>query len=188
MTAADPADVLRSIRIASPCRAEWDQMTLTSEEGWGLEQGPNRGAVRFCGTCRKAVYDLSAMTAAEAVATVQRQEETFCIRLFRRPDGTVIHRDCLRGVTRVAKRLARTGVMLLCVAGIGLASWLVPHLLLNGSPMSGRIQNGWHALIGELRTMIGISRPNPPVMGGCAPPPIVPAVPAGSAAAETEGA
>lgn len=173
MTATAAAAILGSIQIASPCQADWDEMEPV------LDREEAAGAVRFCGMCRKHVYDLSAMSADEAVATIQRQEGTLCVRLFRRSDGTVIHRDCPRGVMRGAKRIARAGFLLLFVAGVSLASWLLPHFVLRESPMRGQMRDGWQTLVSELRTMIGISRPSPPVMGGCAPPPpIVPAAPA----------
>ena len=183
MTTTRATDFLSSLRIASPCHAKWEEMKRV-DDGAG-----NAGAVRFCGMCRKNVYDLSAMTSDDAVATIQRQEGTICVRLFRRHDGTVLHRDCPRGAGRLAKHLARAGMLVLFVAGVGLASWMVPHLLLRDSPMPGRIQDGWQAMISELRTMIGISRPSPPVMGGCAPPSrFVPVTPASPGSAEAEGA
>src|SRR4051794_558697 len=44
---------LETLRIASPCTARWDEMR-------GDEQ------MRYCGQCRKKVYNLSAMTRDEA--------------------------------------------------------------------------------------------------------------------------
>ncbi|MDQ2732922.1 MAG: hypothetical protein M3Y56_14785, partial [Armatimonadota bacterium] len=43
---------IETIRIASPCTTSWNQME-------GNEQ------VRFCGSCRKNVYNLSAMNRTE---------------------------------------------------------------------------------------------------------------------------
>ena len=42
---------LEQIRVASPCHANWDEMTGTDQ-------------ARFCGQCRKNVYNLSEMTRA----------------------------------------------------------------------------------------------------------------------------
>jgi hypothetical protein len=78
---------LESLRIATPCHADWDEMS-----------GDAR--VRFCGRCEKNVYNLSAMTRAEAEALVQAKEGRLCVRLFRRSDGTVISGDCPEGVRR----------------------------------------------------------------------------------------
>lgn len=75
---------LDNLRVASPCTASWDEMT-------GNEQ------VRFCGLCALHVYNLSAMSPAEAETLIEQREGRTCIRLYRRADGTVITRDCPRG-------------------------------------------------------------------------------------------
>jgi hypothetical protein len=81
---------LEEIRIATPCGADWDDMA-------------GDGRVRFCGRCAKNVYDLSAMTRAQAEALVSEQEGRLCVRLYRRTDGTVLTSDCPVGERR--KRL-----------------------------------------------------------------------------------
>ena len=47
-------ELLRGVRVATPCHASWDAM-------------PGGDRVRSCEHCRKRVYNLSAMTAAAAV-------------------------------------------------------------------------------------------------------------------------
>ena len=79
--------VLEDIRIATPCSADWDDMT-----------GDAR--VRFCGKCEKNVYNLSAMTRQEGEALVRQKEGRLCVRLYQRQDGTVITSDCPVGVRR----------------------------------------------------------------------------------------
>jgi hypothetical protein len=60
--------------------------------------------VRFCGECRQNVYNLSEMSRAEAEAIVRRREaERVCIGFYRRPDGTVITRECSLGAALLAK-------------------------------------------------------------------------------------
>lgn len=76
---------LSEIRIAAPCPASWDEM-----------RGDDR--VRFCEPCRKNVYNLSEMTAAEAVESVNRHEGRPCVRFFLRRDGTAITSDCQVGL------------------------------------------------------------------------------------------
>ena len=78
---------LEQIRIAEPCNAWWDQM-----------QGDER--VRFCGECRKNVYNLSAMSRAEAEALVFETEGRLCVRFYRRRDGTVLTDNCPVGVRK----------------------------------------------------------------------------------------
>ncbi|MBS1121524.1 MAG: hypothetical protein H6Q90_3752 [Deltaproteobacteria bacterium] len=52
--------------------------------------------VRHCGTCRKDVYNLSAMTEAEADSVLTSGGDR-CIRFFYRPDGTVVTSRCADG-------------------------------------------------------------------------------------------
>ena len=86
MTTRQPL-ALESLRIATPCKADWDEMS-------GSER------VRFCGQCEKNVYNVSAMSRDEAEALVQDKEGRVCLRLYRRSDGTVITSDCPVGVRR----------------------------------------------------------------------------------------
>jgi hypothetical protein len=79
--------LLDDLRIATPCRADWDEM-----------QGDDR--VRFCGQCEKNVYNLSAMPRDEAEALVREKEGRLCVRFYQRQDGTVLTADCPVGVRR----------------------------------------------------------------------------------------
>src|SRR6185369_717825 len=92
--------VLDNVYIASPCSADWDEM-----------RGDER--VRFCGRCEKNVYNLSAMTRAEAEAAVAAREGRLCVRFFRRSDGTMLTADCPVG----ARRLRLHARMWAAVAG-----------------------------------------------------------------------
>ena len=94
----DPLTILDSIRIAAPCPASWAGMT-----------GDDRA--RHCPTCAKHVYDLSALTAIEAAALIERTEGRLCVQLYRRRDGTVLTADCPVGArARVLSRLRRLAV------------------------------------------------------------------------------
>jgi hypothetical protein len=85
------------IRIASPCKANWDEMT-------GDEK------VRFCGQCQKHVYNLSALTAEASAALVRAKEGKFCARFYQRPDGTLLHaEDCPVGFAARQWRRVRHG-------------------------------------------------------------------------------
>jgi hypothetical protein len=81
---------LDDIQIASPCTVDWAQM-----------KGDDR--VRRCGECRLHVYNLSAMTRAEAAEIVRHHEGRLCVRLFRRSDGTLITRPDCRAYLRAAR-------------------------------------------------------------------------------------
>ncbi|MBV9945792.1 MAG: hypothetical protein JOZ69_02985 [Myxococcales bacterium] len=95
MTGRRTLPLLDDVRIAAPCKADWDEMT-----------GDDR--VRHCAQCEKDVYDLSAMTRADAEAfLLEREGGAVCLRLYRRRDGTVLTADCPVGVrTRRRRRAA----------------------------------------------------------------------------------
>jgi hypothetical protein len=97
--------LLDHVQIASPCRAEWDEMV-----------GGDR--VRFCGQCAKAVHNLSALSREEAEALLREAQAveaartgSMCVRLYRRTDGTVLTADCPDGVRRKRRRLAVFGAV-----------------------------------------------------------------------------
>src|SRR3954469_9534480 len=79
--------ILENLRIATPCSADWDEMSGNDK-------------VRFCGQCEKNVYNLSEMTRLEAEALVGKKDGRMCVRLYQRQDGTVITADCPVGVRR----------------------------------------------------------------------------------------
>jgi hypothetical protein len=79
---------LDSIRIASPCSADWNSM-----------QGDERR--RFCADCKLHVHDISAMSRDEALDLLrQAGQGRLCVRLHRRSDGTVLTQDCPVGLRR----------------------------------------------------------------------------------------
>jgi hypothetical protein len=83
--------VLDNIRVATPCRADWKQMT-----------GDERA--RFCGDCKKNVYNLSNMTRDEAEALIIEKEGKLCVRYYQRHDGTILLKDCTVGIAARRKR------------------------------------------------------------------------------------
>lgn len=76
------ARALDRLEIASPCPLIWDAL-----EG--------EGRVRHCGQCEQAVYDLTSLDRGQALALLRAHEgERLCVRLYRRPDGGIMTRDC----------------------------------------------------------------------------------------------
>jgi hypothetical protein len=61
-------------------------------------------AVRFCGKCRKNVYNVAQLSRAEAIALIQRAEGRVCVQLTRRADGTIATGDCWAQLRRARKR------------------------------------------------------------------------------------
>jgi hypothetical protein len=91
------------MQIASPCLANWSDMV-----------GDDRS--RHCLACNKTVYDLSGLTAQQALALIREKDGELCVRLFRRADGRVLTADCPVGLRA---RLMRAGQR------IGLAAWVL---------------------------------------------------------------
>jgi len=86
---------LDRISVAKPCSASWDEMT-----------GDERS--RLCAGCERQVYNISALTPMETRDLIASHEgKRLCIRLFKRTDGTVITRDCPRGLKAYHSRVTR---------------------------------------------------------------------------------
>lgn len=101
---------LEQIHIASPCHADWNAM-----------RGDDRS--RYCGDCRKHVYNLSAMCREEAEALIREREGNLCVRYFQRRDGTILTADCPVGL-RVRRRRAmlHAGAVVSVLASMACAS------------------------------------------------------------------
>jgi hypothetical protein len=109
-TATSSSSLLDLIVIEIPCTASWDEMT-----------GDNRS--RFCSQCQLQVYDISEMTRPEAEALIAKHEgKQLCARFYRRPDGTVMTRDCF-SVRRAARRAATRTVTLVAGLVLGVVGW-----------------------------------------------------------------
>jgi hypothetical protein len=63
------------------------------------------GRVRFCDSCERPVYDSAAMTRDELFDLIAWHEgqRLPCIRLHRRPDGTIVTRNCFEPFIRVGR-------------------------------------------------------------------------------------
>jgi hypothetical protein len=92
---------LEEVRVATPCRADWDKM-----------HGDDK--TRFCQSCAKNVYNLSDMTHDEAEALVREKEGQLCVRFFQRADGTVLTNDCPVG-TKSSRRAGRVSAAMLTI-------------------------------------------------------------------------
>jgi hypothetical protein len=83
---------LAHVRVASPCKADWDEMIGTDR-------------VRFCGQCSLNVYNLSAMTRDQAESVIAANEGRLCVRFYRRGDGSIITQDCPVGLRAARRRV-----------------------------------------------------------------------------------
>ncbi|MFT3696100.1 MAG: hypothetical protein QM831_23380 [Kofleriaceae bacterium] len=75
---------LANLRLAFECKQSWADMA-----------GDDR--VRHCAGCDKDVFNLSAMTEADAEALLATRGIKPCVRFYRRADGTVMTSDCPAG-------------------------------------------------------------------------------------------
>ncbi|MDI1241890.1 MAG: hypothetical protein PSX80_08225, partial [bacterium] len=81
------------MRVASPCHVDWDSMT-----------GDDRA--RFCGSCDRHVYNVVGLTRPEIESLVENTEGRLCVRMYQRPDATVLTEDCPVGLRLIRKRVA----------------------------------------------------------------------------------
>jgi hypothetical protein len=105
---------LDNVKVASPCKADWNQMS-------------GNDTIRFCGSCEMNVYNLSGMSKRAAEDLLARAEGRMCVRFFRRTDGSIITRNCPVGFAAVKQRFQRIGTAVLSsvlgfTAGVGLFS------------------------------------------------------------------
>ena len=105
---------LSSIKIASPCSQDWNEMIGTNRK-------------RFCGECRLNVYNLSGMSRGEAENLLMNSEGRLCVRFFKRTDGSILTKDCPVGWQAIKRRVSRVST-----AAASLIIGIVSGLGLNG--------------------------------------------------------
>ncbi|CAN5925445.1 hypothetical protein BH11MYX4_BH11MYX4_03440 [soil metagenome] len=139
--------LLDRVRVASPCKADWNEML-----------GDER--VRFCLGCEKNVYNLSSMAREDAEALLQaRLGNDLCIRFYQRADGTILTEDCPVGVKKKQRKK-----LVLAVAGAGAMAAAAASMFLKPTCR------------GESKEPVAVAGgamyvdPVPTVMGTAAPP------------------
>lgn len=93
---------LNHVVIAAPCPVSWESM-----------EGDDR--VRHCGGCCRDVYNISDMSSKEAERFLEENGSTQCMRLYRRPDGTVMTDNCPRALRAIRNKCR---LMLRCLSGL----------------------------------------------------------------------
>lgn len=150
-------DALDQVEIAIPCQVPWDSM-----------RGDDR--VRHCGQCKQNVYNVSELTRAEALRLVSGRA---CLRIYRRPDNTVVTLDC-RARLRAARKkgvLVFAGALLIvlwaqvCAQFVGLLSL---RRLIGGHTMGAPAPIAAPAPASPPETVMGPA-PLPQTMGEPAP-------------------
>lgn len=84
-------DLLKDV-VQTPCLSGWENM-----------DGDER--VRFCGACKKNVFNLGDMTKEEAESTIEENGGKLCVRIFRRKDGSVYTDNCPRRLRRLRNHI-----------------------------------------------------------------------------------
>jgi hypothetical protein len=154
-----PRDAIDQIEIQSPCTVAWDEMRPAGGDG----------RVRFCGQCRQNVYNVEAMSRGEARRLVAMREGRVCVRILRRPDGTVVTADCWarlraarhRGFLPFLGMLVLVGFTQIIAIGVGLARL---KGMIGGPPPAPRRVS--LPIAGQL-----VAPPPTPIMGA---PPLLP--------------
>jgi hypothetical protein len=154
-------DALDSVEIAIPCQVPWDSM-------------PGNDQVRHCRQCKQNVYNVSEMTRAEAMRLLGGRA---CLRIYRRPDNTVMTSDCRTRLRAARKKglLVFAGTLLIvlwaqvCAQFVGLMGLrrligTSDHTMGAPLPVPGVVAPP------EVHVM-GALPPGPPVVGEPAPPP-----------------
>jgi hypothetical protein len=106
---------LENIKIASPCKANWEEM-------FGNERK------RFCGDCKLNVYNLSGMTQREAENVILQSEGRLCVRFYKRADGSILTKDCPVGWQAIKRRVSKTAaafasLVFAALSGVGLGNY-----------------------------------------------------------------
>jgi hypothetical protein len=161
-----PLPLLDQVRVASPCKADWNEML-----------GDER--VRFCLGCEKNVYNLSSMQKDDAEALLrERLGNELCVRFFQRTDGTILTQDCPVGVKK-----KRNKKLALAVAGAGAmaaaaATMFLKSTCVQGEPVAGTMEVQPVPMMGDVAPpsevkgeVKGEVAPTPSVMGSVAAPP-----------------
>ena len=105
---------LDAISVRTPCHVAWESMIGSAQ-------------VRHCASCKLNVYNLSEMTREEAMRLVAEREGRLCVRFHRRPDGTLLTRDCgpVLATRKRRRTIVSTAAAVLAYAGALAGAWRV---------------------------------------------------------------
>ncbi len=85
---------VEQLKIAKPCGVGWETMTGDEKK-------------RHCELCELSVYNIEAMTAFEVELLFTKTNGRLCGRIRRRADGTVVTKQCPKGLRDYGKRVSR---------------------------------------------------------------------------------
>ena len=112
---------LPRIVIPIACTADWT--TMRAIEG--------DGRARLCRTCDTPVYDSRSMTRGELYRLIVKHEGSLpCLRLLRRPDGTIVTGSCFAPLLRAGRLLW----LRVALAAVAFWSAVVRVPIVDGAP------------------------------------------------------
>src|SRR5262245_28021681 len=149
-----------------PSALDLSEMPIPCEVPWNSMAGSNQ--VRHCGQCKQNVYNVSAFTRAEAMQLLRSRA---CLRIYRRPDNTVLTSDCRARLRAARKRglLVFAGVLLvvlwaqICAQFVGMMGL---RRLIGGGPTMGEPA----PMPGQIAPVPSVDAPPPPPIMPVAPP------------------
>jgi hypothetical protein len=103
-----PLELLSEVQIPIACPVQWEDMI-------------GDDYLRHCAGCNREVYNLSVLSAAEAVRLIRAKEGQLCAQLYRRADGTVLTTDCSARMQGQSQRAVETLLAAAAVFGSVLA-------------------------------------------------------------------
>ncbi len=83
--------IITELQIESPCMEEWNKMS-------------GDDSIRHCSKCRFNVYNFAEMT-EEEINEILKTKERLCVRLYLRPDGTYMTKDCRAKLSKKKKKM-----------------------------------------------------------------------------------
>ena len=104
-----PLEVLNDTRVAAPCSVSWHSMRGDSH-------------ARHCDRCDRKVFNLSSLSATDAVALLDRHGYDLCVRLYKRRDGTVMTKPCGERATSHWKWMAWAASLFASLSATGCAT------------------------------------------------------------------
>ena len=116
--------LLPRLTVATPCTADWNAM-------------PGDDRVRSCGDCGRNVYNIAALTRRQVYRLIETHEgKPPCLRIFRRPDGTIVMRRCLAGVHAAARSVWLHACAYAAMAAAFWTNVLLGRQLIHPSPLA----------------------------------------------------
>jgi hypothetical protein len=161
-TCMNAEELIGELKIASPCRARWEDMEGTDQS-------------RFCHQCQKNVYNFAKMSADEAQQLLVTREGRVCGRFYRRSDGTLLTADCPIGMHRRVRKVAYAAILLLLGATSAVAFGSAPSS--NRRTLAtnrNQLYRTWDDLVWEVKGWFGVKRPMFLLGDVCVPTPKIP--------------